>query len=80
MEPILYSLRAVLRGALILGLSLSVFAQVVAEPDASVLPWSRKAADLSLTVSQPAVVPGPVFDIRSGDRGYHAHQAIILGR
>jgi hypothetical protein len=36
MEPLLYSLRAVLRGALILSLSVTVFAQIVAEPDASV--------------------------------------------
>jgi hypothetical protein len=61
MKPILYSLRAVLRGALILGPSLSVFAQIVAEPDASVLPFGRTAADF---VSQPALVPRPVFEFR----------------
>jgi hypothetical protein len=63
MEPILYSLRAVLRGALILGLSLSVFAQMVAQPDASISPWGRTAADFSLMVSQPAG-PRPVFEFR----------------
>ena len=64
MEPLLYSLRAVLRGALILSLSLTVFAQIVAEPDASVFPSSRKAADFSLVVSQPALAPRPVFEFR----------------
>ncbi len=64
MEPLLYSLRAVLRGALILSLSLTVFAQIVAEPDASVFPSGRKAADFSLAVSQPALVPRPVFEFR----------------
>src|ERR1051325_10964728 len=64
MEPLLYSLRAMLRSALILSLSLTVFAQIVAEPDASVFPSSRKAADSSLAVLQPALVPQPVFEFR----------------
>jgi hypothetical protein len=38
MEPILYSLRAVLRGALIVALSLPVLAQIPAAPDASGFP------------------------------------------
>lgn len=41
MEPILLSLRAVLRGALVLGLSLTVFAQIPAAPDASGFPFER---------------------------------------
>jgi len=56
MEPLLYSLRAMLRSALILSLSLTVFAQIGAEPDASVFPSSRKAADSSLAVLQPAQI------------------------
>jgi hypothetical protein len=56
MEPLLYSLRALLRGTLILSLSLTVFAQIVAEPDASVFRSSRKAGDFSLAVSQPALI------------------------
>jgi hypothetical protein len=64
MEPLLYSLRAVLRGALILSLSLTVFAQIVAEQDASVFPSGRKAADFSLAVLQPALVSRPVFEFR----------------
>jgi hypothetical protein len=64
MEPLLYSLRALLRGTLILSLSLTVFAQIVAEPDASVFRSSRKAGDFSLAVSQPALIPRPVFEFR----------------
>ena len=64
MEPLLYSLRALLRGTLILSLSLTVFAQNVAEPDASVFRSSRKAGDFSLAVSQPALIPRPVFEFR----------------
>ena len=48
MEPVLYSLQAVLRGALILGLSLSVFAQIPAAPDASGFPLGRKASRFSI--------------------------------
>jgi hypothetical protein len=42
----------------------TVFAQIVAEPDASVFPSGRKAADFSLAVSPPALVPRPVFEFR----------------
>src|SRR5438876_800895 len=42
MEPILYSTQAVLRGALILALSLSVFAQIPAVPAASGLSTDRR--------------------------------------
>ena len=62
MGPILYSRQAVLRGALILSLSLSVFAQIVAEPDVSVFPSSRRLPDFSLTVLPPALSPRPVFE------------------
>lgn len=64
MEPILCSLRAVLRGALILGLSLSVFAQIPAAPDGSGFPLGRKVPDFSLTVLPPALIPRPVFEFR----------------
>jgi hypothetical protein len=76
MEPLLYSLRAVLRGALILSLSVTVFAQIVAEPDASVFPSGRKAADFSLAVSQPALVPRPVFEFR-GIRSFSSVLSVI---
>ena len=42
MEPILNSLRAVVRGTLILCLSLSAFAQISAPPDASGFPLGRQ--------------------------------------
>jgi hypothetical protein len=83
MEPLLYSLRAVLRGALILSLSVPVFAQIVAEPDASVFPSGRNAADFSLAVSQPALVPRPVFEfrgIRIGDEMKEAERTFLFLR
>jgi len=64
MEPSLRFPRAVLRGALILGLSLSVFAQITAAPDASSFPLGRKVSDSSLTVVPPALIPRPVFEFR----------------
>jgi hypothetical protein len=52
-EPILHSLRAVLRGALILGLSLSVFGQIPAAADASVFP---QVGTLFCAVHDPAAL------------------------
>jgi hypothetical protein len=57
MEPILYLPRAVLRGTLIVALSLSVFAQISAAPDASGLPLRRKTFP-------PALITRPVFEFR----------------
>ena len=56
MEPVLHSLQPVLRGALILGLWLSVFAQIPAVSDASVFPSERKAPEFSLTVLPSALI------------------------
>ena len=80
MEPILYSLRAFLRGALILGLSLSVFAQIPAAPDASGFPSGRKPPDFPLTALPPAPPPRPVFEfrgIRIGDEGKEAKRMFL---
>lgn len=68
MEPILHSLRAILRGALILGLSLSVFAQIPAVPAASGFPSGRNA------------LPRPVFEfrgIRIGDEMKKAERKFL---
>ena len=81
MEPILYSLRTVLRGAFILGLALSVFAQIPAPPNVSGFPLGRKTSNFPLMALPPALVPRPVFEfrgIRIGDemkeaeRKFHA--------
>ena len=64
MEPVLYSLKAVLRGALIVGLSLSAFAQIPAAPDASGLRSSRRALDFPLLALPPAIIVRPVFEFR----------------
>jgi hypothetical protein len=80
MEPVLYSRQAVLRAALILGLSLSVFAQIVAEPDASVSPSSRRLPDFPLTVLPPSLSPRPVFEfrgIRIGDEMKEAERKFL---
>jgi hypothetical protein len=80
MEPVLYSLRAVLRGALILGLYLPVFAQIPAPPDASGFPLGRKPPDFSLTALPPAPTPRPVFEfrgIRIGDEGKEAKRKFL---
>jgi hypothetical protein len=80
MEPILCSLRAVLRGALILGLSLSVFAQIPAAPDASGFPLGRKIPDFPLTALPPAPMPRPMFEfrgIRIGDEGKEAERKFL---
>ena len=57
MEPILYLLRAVLQSTLIVALSLSVFAQISAAPDASGLPLRRNTFP-------PALITRPVFEFR----------------
>jgi hypothetical protein len=80
MEPTLYSLRAVLRGALILGLSLSVFGQIPAAPDASGFPFGRKTPDLPLTSLPPAPTPRPAFEfrgIRIGDDMREAERTFL---
>jgi hypothetical protein len=80
MEPILYFLRAVLWGALILGLSLSVFAQIPASPDASGFLFGRKPPDFPLTALPPAPTPRPVFEfrgIRIGDEGKEAKRKFL---
>ena len=64
MEPVLNSLQAVLRVALILGLSLSSFAQLPAAPDTSGFPLGRKSSDFPLTALPPALSPQPVFEFR----------------
>jgi hypothetical protein len=64
MEPVFYSLQAVLRVALILGLSLSSFAQLPAAPDTSGFPLGRKSSDFPLTAMPPALIPQPVFEFR----------------
>jgi len=80
MEPMLSSLRAILRGALILGLSLSVFAQIPTVPDASGFPVGRKTTDFPLTALPPAPIPHPVFefrDIRIGDEMKEAERTFL---
>jgi hypothetical protein len=64
MEPVRYSLQAFLRGVLILGLSLSVFAQIPAAPDASGFPSSRKVPDFPLTALPPVLISHPAFEFR----------------
>ena len=53
MEPVLYSPRAVPRGALMLTLSLSVIAKIPAAPDASGVCLDRKAHTLH---SSPLII------------------------
>jgi hypothetical protein len=76
MEPIRYSLRA----ALILGLSLSVFAQIPAAPDVSGFPLGRKTLDFPLTALLPALFPRRVFEfrgIRIGDEDKEAKRKFL---
>jgi len=80
MEPVLYSLQTALRGALILGLSLSVFAQIPAAPDASSIRSDRKAPDFPLTTLPPALIRPPAFEfrgIRIGDRMKEAERKFL---
>jgi hypothetical protein len=64
MEPIHNFLQAFLRGALILGLSLSVFAQIPGAPDASGIRSDRKAPDFPLTTLPSVFILHPVFEFR----------------
>jgi hypothetical protein len=80
MEPVHYSLQAVLPGALILAISLSVFAQIPAAPDAFGFPLSRKAPGSPLTALPPAPIPRPPFEfrgIRIGDEMNEAKQKFL---
>jgi hypothetical protein len=80
MEPVLYSVQSVLRGALILGLSLSAFAQIPAAPEASGLPSSRRAPDFLVSTMPPALIPHPAFEfrgIRIGDEMKQAEQKFL---
>jgi len=80
MEPVLNSLRAVLRNALILGMSLTVFAQIPAAPDASGSPLGRKTHDFPLTALPPALIPRPAFEfrgIRIGDEMKKAERVFL---
>ena len=64
MEPVHYPVQAFLRGVLTLGLSLSVFAQISAAPDASGFPSGRKVPDFPLTALPPVLVSHPAFEFR----------------
>ena len=64
MEPVSYSLQTVLRGALILGLSLMAFAQIPSVPDASRFRSGRKPPASPSSVLPPAVDPHPPFEFR----------------
>ena len=80
MEPLPYSLQAVLRVVLILGLSLTVFAQIPAAPDASGFPSGRKAPDFPLTVLSPVLNFAPAFEfrgIRIGDEMKEAERKFL---
>lgn len=79
MEPVLYSLRAVLRSVLILGLSLTASAQIPSAPDASGVRSDRKATP-PLTVQPPAVNPHVPFEfrgIRIGDEIKEAERKFL---
>src|SRR5207245_11650195 len=80
MEPILYSPQAVLRCVLILALSLSVFAQIPAAPDASGFSSGRKVPNFPLTAVPPALIPHPPFEfrgIRIGDEMKEAERKFL---
>ena len=64
MEPVLYSLQAVLRGALILALSLTVFAQIPFSRDASGFPLDRKASPPQIAAPPDALIPHLPFEFR----------------
>ena len=80
MEPAPYSLQAALRGALILVLSLAVFAQIPAAPDASGFPSGRKVHNFPLTAVPPALILYPAFEfrgIRIGDEMKDAERKFL---
>jgi hypothetical protein len=80
MEPVSYSLQAVLRGALILTLSLSVFAQIPSVPDASRFRSGRKAPASPSSVLPPDVnlhLPFEFRGIRIGDEMKEARRKFL---
>jgi hypothetical protein len=80
MEPVSYSLLTVLRGALILGLSITVFAQIPSVPGASRFRSGRKAPASPLSVLPPAVISHPPFEfrgIRIGDEMKEAERKFL---
>jgi hypothetical protein len=80
MEPVLCLLQVSLRGALIVGLSLSAFAQIGSAPDGSILRSGREVPDVSLTVLPPALTSRPVFEfrgIRIGDETKEAERKFL---
>ena len=80
MEPVSYSLQAVLRGALILGLSLTALAQIPSVPDVSRFRSDRKAPASPFSVLPPAVNPHPPFEfrgIRIGDERKEAERKFL---
>jgi hypothetical protein len=80
MEPASYSQQAVLRGALILCFSLSVFGQTAPQPEVNVVPSIRRLPDLSLTVLPPTRNSQPVFEfrgIRIGDEMRDAERKFL---
>jgi hypothetical protein len=65
MEPVLYPLKALMRCALVVAFSLSVFAQIPAVPDASGVRLRRTDSDFPSTALPPAFNPRrPVFEFR----------------
>jgi hypothetical protein len=80
MEPRRYFLKAVLWGALILGLSLAVLAQIPTVPDAFDFPSGRKAPDFPFWAMALAPAARPAFafrGIRIGDRMKDAERKFL---
>jgi hypothetical protein len=80
MEPASYSLQTVLRAALILGLSLTVFAQIPTVSDAGRFRSGGKAPASPLSVLSPAVIAHPPFEfrgIRIGDEMKEAERKFL---
>jgi hypothetical protein len=79
MEPFRF-LQAVLRGALILGLSLSLFAQITDEPDSFGFTSSRSVPDFPFSALALAPAARPAFEfrgIRIGDRMKEAERKFL---
>ena len=80
MGPVSNSLQVVLRGALLLGLSLTAFTQIASVPDASGLPSGRNAPDFPSRALPPALSPHPPFEfrgIRIGDEMKEAERKFL---